>query len=855
MRRKSQITMNSGNSTQVIEKVGTLRKMESQLLRELGGSFSKDLAQFSSSGPTEKRKRSSVASLVSVDESNATESQATSHITAATRVLGLESPRMRATASRMGAMNRETQTHILHEHSLTDLEMPETGFGFHVLLRRSRLMCFAVALPWLGHVAACIAWPAMGQHLPMSSFNFVSANLYAVLAITCGLMLSRALHSCDMVLAIQRLHMFVADFEVKWQGVSGQEWRKYALAWLFVVGFEAGSRAMQLNLEDADGQAWVYTTHAVSLLSFAISSAVLLLVAYVQSHLLLGLDKSLDCWCFQIVNSPDFALGVQNWNAMQALLKCVSRELEGSFLALQALACLGFIFFIGCSITLTFGTDFQVLPVCIELLHAMPLPVLYLLSIRVCAHGASLTEKSRSIPAFVNQIPTRNCINQERSYLVRFILDSSAGFSVRDVKLTQELFMKQVVPLCGKKGVTPVAQFLAQVREDFPGLKKWAYFPTLLWLGDSDAILQLTNRAGLIGGLLAIYGGIFGWLGLFLSRLALQSLAVTGEFWFVWDYMVFEAGALVLLLPQALPLHAGLGASHLPVPCVALAWQLLAIRLMLGFAKTKFSNANVAKDNLFLQGFFVWQLLPNKLAWHLHHAPLWILRALYGGMIYVEVVLPFCGFFSGAPRCFGAWGLILLMFGIFLTGNWGQFNIGYALVCVGLFDLEIQWSFSAFFSGSWLLPPLMLVYVFISLINGLFDTWTNTSWPWFNWEIIPGFELHGLIGLVRLLAPFRLINAYGVFPPEALPHVRSSMVFQGSNDGNLAAAWACGFLLHRSLVNAIPFRSLAWELCLGHWEPTISTCRDTSRSAKTRPLPFRLATFSDSEIHSEVGHG
>ncbi|CAJ1385043.1 unnamed protein product [Effrenium voratum] len=344
-------------------------------------------------------------------------------------------------------------------------------------------------------------------------------------------------------------------------------------------------------------------------------------------------------------------------------------------------------------------------------------------------------------------------------------------------------FDGQVVPLCGKKGVTPVAQFLAQVREDFPGLKKWAYFPTLLWLGDSDAILQLTNRAGLIGGLLAIYGGIFGWLGLFLSRLALQSLAVTGEFWFVWDYMVFEAGALVLLLPQALPLHAGLGASHLPVPCVALAWQLLAIRLMLGFAKTKFSNANVAKDNLFLQGFFVWQLLPNKLAWHLHHAPLWILRALYGGMIYVEVVLPFCGFFSGAPRCFGAWGLILLMFGIFLTGNWGQFNIGYALVCVGLFDLEIQWSFSTFFSGSWLLPPLMLVYVFISLINGLFDTWTNTSWPWFNWEIIPGFELHGLIGLVRLLAPFRLINAYGVFPPEALPHVRSSMVFQGSNDG------------------------------------------------------------------------
>lgn len=84
----------------------------------------------------------------------------------------------------------------------------------------------------------------------------------------------------------------------------------------------------------------------------------------------------------------------------------------------------------------------------------------------------------------------------------------------------------------------------------------------------------------------------------------------------------------------------------------------------------------------FFCGFFCGLLQagsgPSLRRRHLHHAPLWILRALYGGMIYVEVVLPFCGFFSGAPRCFGAWGLILLMFGIFLTGNWGQFNIGHS---------------------------------------------------------------------------------------------------------------------------------------------------------------------------------
>ena len=41
-----------------------------------------------------------------------------------------------------------------------------------------------------------------------------------------------------------------------------------------------------------------------------------------------------------------------------------------------------------------------------------------------------------------------------------------------------------------------------------------------------------------------------------------------------------------------------------------------------------------------------------------------------------QVILPFCGLFSGPPRLLAAWGLIVLMVGIFLTGNWGQFNLG-----------------------------------------------------------------------------------------------------------------------------------------------------------------------------------
>ena len=121
-----------------------------------------------------------------------------------------------------------------------------------------------------------------------------------------------------------------------------------------------------------------------------------------------------------------------------------------------------------------------------------------------------------------------------------------------------------------------------------------------------------------------------------------------------------------------------------------------------------------------------------------------------------QVILPFCAFFTGPPRFVGAWGLIILMMGIYLTGNWGQFNLGcqaatqevctwngwfvwmgghcpvhccdlsgYIVVCVGLLDLQV--SFGSFFSQSWLLPPLMMVPWSEKRV-GFF--WEDGCWPW-----------------------------------------------------------------------------------------------------------------------------
>mmetsp|Transcript_40792 Transcript_40792/g.67446 ORF Transcript_40792/g.67446 Transcript_40792/m.67446 type:complete len:163 (-) Transcript_40792:296-784(-) len=140
---------------------------------------------------------------------------------------------------------------------------------------------------------------------------------------------------------------------------------------------------------------------------------------------------------------PEFEEGVRTWNVLQALLKCVGRELAGSFLIFQGFGYLCFIFFLVSGIVLIFSNDFEALPLMMEVLSGVPLLFLSCLSLRLSAHGAALTEKCLAIPSFVNQIPSK-LIDQERQYLVRFIEDSSAGFFVRNVKLTQEMVMKQV---------------------------------------------------------------------------------------------------------------------------------------------------------------------------------------------------------------------------------------------------------------------------------------------------------------------------------------------------------------------------------------------------------------------------
>src|ERR1700712_2007349 len=181
----------------------------------------------------------------------------------------------------------------------------------------------------------------------------------------------------------------------------------------------------------------------------------------------------------------------------------------------------------------------------------------------------------------------------------------------------------QLVGILGVDGVGPIAARLNAARRDFPGLRRFFDFPTLFWFSASDATIRLVPVLGIIAGIMGCCGGTIGWIGLAIGWFLWLSVEPAGLI-FPWDTLLQEAGFIVLFVPlgQTLP---NLEASALPLPTVAFMFRWLVLRLMLGFAKTKFIGTGKG-DSMYLRGFLFWAPLPTPIAWWGHHAPRWFLK-------------------------------------------------------------------------------------------------------------------------------------------------------------------------------------------------------------------------------------
>jgi len=192
--------------------------------------------------------------------------------------------------------------------------------------------------------------------------------------------------------------------------------------------------------------------HAVGALAFSV-------VMFFKMHVVSCLDLMIDDFSSKYAEHGLAQEGVLQWNLLQATMNSAAKRLEGSFVILFAATFAGFA---TVAADLLLGSVNELahsaLPDCSEgqfiwLLELEPLQMMVgraLLLIYVSSRAAGLTEKCVRTRCFVNSlvVPDHCMLDEERSYLVRYIDDSAAGFYIQGVRLTVFAIMKMFYGMC-----------------------------------------------------------------------------------------------------------------------------------------------------------------------------------------------------------------------------------------------------------------------------------------------------------------------------------------------------------------------------------------------------------------------
>jgi hypothetical protein len=361
------------------------------------------------------------------------------------------------------------------------------------------------------------------------------------------------------------------------------------------------------------------------------------------------------------------------------------------------------------------------------------------------------------------------------------------GIAVRAIALVYGIAFwtlhREVLALCGSRGITPVALALTRMRRDMGLVTSVLRHPSVLWLSCRDGELVWLARAGMAAAACAA-AGVASRPMLAAAWIAYLSFDVAIGLTYPWESMLFEAGLLAILLPPLEPLP-GLRMAASPDPLLMWLFQWLLFRVLFGFGKNKFTR-DATGDPLYLRSFLISQLLVSPLGWRAWRLPRPLLVASHWLLFAVEMILPFFVFFAGWPRLAAAAGFCGLMIFIQAMGSFGYFNVLVIALSVTLLDprsLSLASIRASGLSGHW---PIAVIAAWLG-IAGLFqlpfNTWVSRGWlEWPAWGALPRFW-RAVLAILRAAMPWRTVHAYGVFPPRIGPPVKWIPVVEGTRDG------------------------------------------------------------------------
>jgi lipase maturation factor 1 len=382
-------------------------------------------------------------------------------------------------------------------------------------------------------------------------------------------------------------------------------------------------------------------------------------------------------------------------------------------------------------------------------------------------------------------------------------------------------FGAQAAGLIGSHGILPVADFLQAVRDSL-GPRAAQEVPTVLWASASDAALAAVWILGLAAALAAVFSP---WprVALAVCLVLWLSLCAAGQDFlsFQWDVLLLEAGFLALF------------ADARPVRVWLFRWLLF--RLMFFSGMVKLLSHDASWSNLTALQYHYWtQPLPTPAAWWMEQLPPWFQKLSTALVLACELPAPFLFL---APwrtvRLAGAWITIALQVLILVTGNYAFFNFLTIALAMWLF-LEPDRSpttrghravsaalagFIAFFSA------LLLLELF------------GTPLP------EPG------AAVMRALAPFRVVNSYGLF--AVMTTTRPEIVVEGSYDGDTWQGYEFRYKpgdVRRAPPVVAPFQPrLDWQMwfaALGNYRENRWFVNFVVRLLQGEPAVLRLLAYN-----------
>ncbi len=339
----------------------------------------------------------------------------------------------------------------------------------------------------------------------------------------------------------------------------------------------------------------------------------------------------------------------------------------------------------------------------------------------------------------------------------------------------------QIEGLIGPDGILPAGAYLKDVTRILPGLSRFYYVPTVLWLESGRAALMALVWGGLIASVLLVLNV---WprvtnavcLVLFLSFIgAAQDFASYQS-----DGMLLEAAFLCLFFaPRGL--RPGLGADQPPsrAGLFLLRWEWFRIYFESGIVKL-LSGEEQWRNLTAMDHYYENGPLPTWLGWHVQQR---LSHAFHAGTALFTLLVELgVVWLAWLPRPFrlACFAIVTpLQIGIILTANYAFLN--YLVLVLGFLLLDDR----IFARLGFRVPETAVRPVprWRMAASAVVLAWIlyATAIPYFAAGARP------LLAPARLLAPFRIANQYGLF--AVMTRARYEIEFQGSRDGRTWIAY------------------------------------------------------------------